>query len=691
MPAHLAPGCHSLRYKAAREWFYHKSRLNYPLKRIDARGENRWQRIEWQQALDEIAARLATLRKRFGAETLVTSKGDDWTHSEYETRFMSLFGSPNIIGPSPICWGPRALVSEAIFGWHPIYSIKPHTKCIVMLGVNIDVGRPVLIKVTREAVKNGAKIITIDPRRSSIAQRSELWLQIKPGTDAAVLLALINHIIGNDLYDKDFVTRWCHGFDALKQRASLYPLKRVEKISGVPARLLAKAAQIYAQNKPGVIFEGMGVEQQINSAQIMQARCILAGITGNVDVEGGEELDGPHPRYVSDREIELLDLLGDEQKKKQIAYNSFRLHSWPGQDLMTTTVRTYYGQRGGSHWYLGQTNLPAVYRAIMTAQPYPLKAMIVSASNPLVSHPDTGLVYSALKKLDLLVVMDLCWTPTAQIADYVLPATSWFERPMLYTESGFGKVMEIIEPVLPSVTSSYNRKNDFDLWRELGVRLGQEEYWPWRTVADSYNQKLRLRGVSFTHMASRRHVEDVRSGYKKYEKKGFATPTAKVEFVSTVFEKLGYDPLPYYTPPQREHGDEYPLTMINGARIHYYMLSMWRNIESVRKEYQHPLVQIHPETACEYGIEEGEWIWIESKNRRIRQKCVLFDGVSRDVIHCDGQWWYPELPGEEPLLHGVWLSNVNVLLCADPAACNEVLGSWAQRIAKVKIYKEKRL
>ena len=204
-------GCRSLRYKAAVEWFYHPSRLNYPLRRTGARGEGRWEPVTWERALDEIGARLTALRNEFGPETLATSKGDDWTHSEYETRFMSLFGSPNIFGVSPICWGPRAIVSEAVFGWHPIYSIRENTRCIIMLGVNIDVGRPALAGVTAEAVRNGAKIVTLDPRRSSMADRSDLWLQLRPGTDAAVLLAMINHIIENGLYDRNFVEKWCHG------------------------------------------------------------------------------------------------------------------------------------------------------------------------------------------------------------------------------------------------------------------------------------------------------------------------------------------------------------------------------------------------------------------------------------------------------------------------------------------------
>ena len=690
-------GCRNLRLRYAVDWFYGKNRLNFPVKRAGKRGENRWTRISWQQAYDEIAGRLREMRDTDGPESLATSKGDDWTQSEYETRFMNLFGSPNVTGVSPICWGPRAIVSEAVFGWHPIYSVRPNTRCIIMLGVNPEVGRPVLVNAVRAAVKQGAKIITLDPQRTSIAEKSDLWLQLKPGTDAAVLLAMINHIIEKDLYDRDFVSRWCHGFQKLRERAASYTLAYAESVSGVPGGHIACAAEIYAENRPGIVFEGMGVEQQTNSAQIIQARCILAGLTGNVDVEGGEELDGPHPDFVSDRSIERLDMLSEKQKRRQIAYDRFRLHSLPGQNLLSETIAPFYGQRGGPHWYLGQTHLPSLYHAVISGDPYPIKGMIVSASNPMVSHPDTALVYKALKKLELLVVMDLCWTPTAQLADYVLPATSWLERPMLYSEGGFGKVLEALEPAVPAQTEFYDRRDDFDLWKELGTRLGQREYWPWKSVVDSYRERLREKDFTWEEAVEKRHIEDVVPKFRKFEKKGFATPTGKVELFSTIFERLGYDPLPAYVPhpydPAADPGEhrDYPLTMINGARVKEYMLSTWRDVPAMRKHYPDPIVKIHPETARGRGIAEGDWVWIETQKGRIRQKCRYSDSIQKDVIHCDGQWWYPEMPGEEPSLHGAWISNVNVLLDADPDLCNPIIGSWPQRIcsANISLYNRK--
>ena len=210
-------------------------------------------------------------------------------------------------------------------------------------------------------------------------------------------------------------------------------------------------------------------------------------------------------------------------------------------------------------------------------------------------------------------------------------------------------------------------------------------------MEDSYRDRLKDKGLSWEELVARRHVEDIDPQYRKYEQRGFATPTGKVELCSTILEKLGYDPLPVVgsCSVSREacaEGDpEYPLTLINGARVKEYVLSTWRDVPSMRRHYPDPVVRIHPDTAREYGVEDGAWIWIESRKGRIRQRCSYFDGLQRDVIHCDAQWWYPELPGGEPWLHGVWTSNVNVLLEADPDLCNPVIGSWPQRICAVRI------
>jgi thiosulfate reductase / polysulfide reductase chain A len=686
-------GCKGLRVKNAAEWFYHPDRLTHPLKRSAERGANCWTRISWDQALDEIAGRLGELKAAYGAETLAVVNGDSWTHEEYKQRFLSLFGTPNHTGPSPICMGPRALVSEAVMGWYPQFSVRPSTRCIVMLGCNAAPSRPELYRATMQALQNGAKLITLDPRRTELAERSDLWLQVRPGTDGAVLLAMIGHIIDHNLYDAHFVEHWCHGFAALKERVGEYPVERAALISGVPAADIRRAAEMYASCKPAAFVEGMGVEQQSNSAQILHARCILAGITGNIDVEGGEELPGPHMAYQTDRQVELVERLTPEMRQRQIGHDRFRLHSWPGQEMLHDGIAGKLGDKGGTHWYLGQANQPSVYRAILSGQPYPVKAMISSAGNPMTSHANTKLVYAALQALDLYVVADHFMNPTAQLADYVLPIASWLEKPQLWSYMGYRDKLSASQAALSTVSPEYDRRSDFDLWGGLGMRLGQEADWPWRTLEESYHDRLQGVGISFDELCRQVRFNDVEPTYRKYERQGFATPTGKFELHSTVFERLGYDPLPYYRDPVTSWDKvpgfeaEHPIVVINGGRPYEFMNSQWRQIDELRARYPDPLVQMHPATAEAHGIEDGDWVWLENPLGRIKQRCTFFSGILEGVAHADAYWWYPELPGAEPSLHGIWISNINVLMDDNPDICNEIIGTWPLRYTRCRIYR----
>lgn len=688
-------GCKSLRYRRGPEWFSAPHRLRYPLRRTGERGENRWERVAWDDALDDIAGRLGRIRDSWGAEAVIATAGDPWTHDEYKQRFLSLFGSPNIIGASHICFGPRSLVSEAIAGWYPSFSLRPSTKCIMCLGTQGKASRPAHWRVAQQAKAQGAKIITLDPRRTEVARNADVWVQLRPGTDAAVLLAMINHIIEQRLYDEPFVEKWCHGFEQFRARAAEYPLERAEAISGASADTIRRAAVLYATNRPGSVIEGMGVEQSTNSAQILHARMALAAIVGNLDVHGGDELHGPQRTFVTDRETELLELLSREQRAKQIAHDRFRLHSMPGQELLTDTITGRLGKRGGYHWYTGQAHGPSVYQAILSGEPYPIKAALVSASNPLVSHANTRMVHAALKNLDLVVVADLFWQPTATLADYVLPIASWLERPSIAIYTGFTLNLAGCHAALPAVTDEYDRRTDFDLWRGLGVRLGQVEHWPWRSLEEAYDERLRGTGRLFDDLASSlgQQFPQEKPEYRKYETMGFATPTGKVELYSTVFERLGYEPLPYYEPhpesPERNPNNDgrYPLAVIEGSRSYWYMLSDWRQIRDTRRRRPFPVLQIHPVTAAELGLRQGDWAWIENDRGRVLQKVEIFDGLRIDVVHADGQWWYPELGHADPSLFGLWLSNINLILDNDPEKCNEIVGTWPLKRTQGRVYR----
>jgi thiosulfate reductase / polysulfide reductase chain A len=680
-----------VRLRAAKEWFYHPQRLNYPLKRKGARGEGKWERITWDQAFDEITDNLKGIIKKYGPEGLFLTEGTSY-REEYplRDRFFSLLGNPvNSSGAGNVCFWPRGGVSMAIVGMFPNYSVRPSTKCVISLGIEALVSRPIVAYNIREAQKNGAKFIVIDPRRTDSAKMADIHLQVRPGTDCALLMGMINVIIAEGLYDKQFVDKWCHGFDKLKERIKDYTAEAAEKICDVPADKIREAARLYATTRPGTIIDGLGIEHQSNNAEIMHCRWILAALVNNIDIEGGEELTGHHPQILSYGELEPRVIVDPETKKKQIGADRFRFLSWPGRDLMRPDMLKAWPKLPSSA-ITGHG--PSTMRAILTGKPYPVRAGLTAGSNPMLTSPNIKIIYEALKSLDFYAVIDHVMTPSAELADYVLPAANWLERPYLFDQGECTNYIAAGEAALPlTIPGEYDHRMDFDFWRGLAVRMGQEKYWPWRTLEEYYDARIKPMGMTHNEFVHKVRCQKKPNPFRKYEKTGFGTGTGKIEFYSTLFERLGYDPLPVY----REHGEtkvsrpdmlkQYPLTLITGGRVRPFYCSDFRHIESVRKLHPDPLVQIHPETAAKLAIKEGDWVWIESPRGKVKMKATLFDGVKPDVVSAEYGWWLPEKPGAD---HGVWDVNINVLLADDPDLCNQITGAFPLRTALCRVYKE---
>jgi anaerobic selenocysteine-containing dehydrogenase len=688
-----------LRLKGVKEEFYHPDRLKFPLKRIGEKGEGKWEQISWPKALDEIAERLKNIKGKYGAEAVAATGGTGHTHEQFLTRFLNLFGSPNFVGASTICSAPFVTTSLATFGWSLRHRIqlslekKASTQCVLIVGQNPQESYPRIWKSLRDAKEKGVKIIVIDPRKTQTTELADLWLQIRPGTDTALLMAMINVVIQEDLYDKKFVEKWCYGFDKLAERVREYPPERIAKITWLTAERIREAAKMFALNGPGVSISGMGLEHQQNGLEGIQAELILAAILGYIDVDGGMYLPGPS-KCITEREMELSDILPPEQKNKQLGADRFKLIAWPGNDLFED--KRVWGKKCGRQRTIVLAHAPTLYRAILTNQPYPAKALITQASNPMLTQANVKMVYKALKNLELYVVCDYWLTPSAEIADYVLPIASWLERPYFSTGLAYDNWTVCGEQALPAIMpGEYEHWTDYEFCRGLGVRLGQEEYWPWKNLEEVYDYQLKPLDFTFKDFMVKGGYDFPPNEYRKHEKLGFGTPTGKVELYSTILEKLGYDPLPSYeesfenpvsTP---DLAKEYPFMLITGGRFMPMYHSEKRQVDSLRSKHPHPLVQIHPETAARLEIGDGDWVWIETTRGRIRMKCKYFDGLDPIVVHAEHGWWFPELPGEEPWLFGVWESNINVLIDDDPDVCTKRGGGWPLKTALCKIYKVK--
>ncbi|MBI4330970.1 MAG: molybdopterin-dependent oxidoreductase [Chloroflexi bacterium] len=692
-----------LRLRGAAEFMYHKDRVNFPLKRVGERGEGKWQVVPWKEALDDVAASLAKTKEQHGAESIAVTLGTGRTREQFITRFFDLLGTPNWVGQGNICFTPSVETDTAMFGW-PVRAgqikavggdapTRESTRCILVIGLEPSQSQWRVWKTIRSARENGIKLIVMDPRKTATAELADIWLQLRPGTDMAVLMAMINIVIQQGLYDREFVEKYCHGFDKVAERVRPYTPEKVAEMSWLSADAIRAAAVMFAANRPGVTVSGMGIEHQQDAIATLQAKNILTAIVGNIDREGGEYLPGPGT-FIAESEMELAEKLSPEQRAKQLGRDRFRFVGLPGFEITQQNVKRVWN-KGCSVMIRGAaSHAPTMYRAILTGKPYPVKAVVTIASNPMVTQANVKLVYQALKKVDFYTVWDYWMTPSAELADYVLPVASWLERPCLSSRNGRDCVLLGGEQGLPAaMPGEYDHKTDYDILRELALRLGQREYWPWENLEQTYDHQLSPLGVTFKEFMARGGTLHPAPRYRKYEKSGFGTPTGKLELCCTTFEKLDYDPLPQYresfeNPVSRpDLAKEYPLMLITGGRFQPAFHSEHRNIDSVRRRHPNPLLQIHPDKAKELGVEEGAWVWVETPRGKTKMKATCFDGIDPRVVHAEHGWWFPELPGEEPWLHGVWESNINVLTDDAPENCDPLSGGWPLKTALCKVYK----
>ena len=657
---------------------YHPARLNYPLKRQGERGSNQWQRISWDQALYEVAERLASLRDRHGPETLAFTHGTYRTHHWDGRRFFNLFGSPNLCGPNTICFCSSNTVEYATYGGFVRGDLR-QTKCLVLWGHAPSQSDPVFaFEEIVLAKKRGAKLIVIDPRRIAEAKFADMWLQIRPGTDLALMLGWLRLMITEGWYDRDFVDRWTVGFDDLRKAVDPYTVEKVSEITWLSPEQVRESAKCYATTKPGVITWGLGLDKQgMNATQAVRARCLLRALAGNLDVPGGELLGCSEPvgSIIGNEVMECNEALPPEQRAKQLGADEYPLFGFPGWERNVAAnsrlPRDYMRPPVADMTCVAHER--AVLEAAISGHPYPVTAIISLAHNPLLSLPNVRRTHEALKALQLYVVSDYYLTPSAALADYVFPAACTLERTELWLTPGF------CMPCPKAVEPLYERRDDYQFWRGLAIRLGQAEHWPWETVEQVWDYRLAPVGLTFEELKARNGLIGP-AEYRRYEHFGFGTPSGKVELRSATFEALGCDPVPrYHEPPLSplaEEARQYPFVLITGSRFMPMYQSEQRQFEAARAHMPQPQVTIHPDTAKQLGLAEGKWAWVETPHGRIRLLTHVSDTVHPRMLDVQHDWWFPERPGKDPELFGVFESNANVL-CPDAAQyCSPEIGSW---------------
>ena len=681
------------RRRAAVEYFYHPGRLNVPLKRAGGRGENRWQPVSWEDAFAEIGGRLKAIMEKHGPEAIATTSGTGRTHDEIRQRFFNLLGSPNHTGAGQICYGPFCVMSHVLFGWRLFPVVRDNTRCILLWGGGGPRYWDVFWKSATKARKeNGAKIIVVDPRGIDSVKHADLWLQLRPGTDCALALGMIRHIIAEGLHNKTFVDRWCHGFDELRERVESYTPEKVSEITWVPPDKIRLAAEWYATLTPGVTNHGMGIEHLPSVIETLHAHFILSALCGNVDEKGGDIFTTPYPGIIHEQAIAAHERLSEAQIDKTLGLDRFRLMSRKDLTWCKPMFRRVYGNEAFNRTsYEVFAHGPTLYRAILTGKPYPVRGMITLSSNPMVTAPNTTLIYQALKSLDLYVVADFFMTPSAQLADFVLPATTYLERPWMWTYSGVVGSERAMPKTAPG---GYDRRDDYDIWRGLGFQFGQEADWPWETLEDLYDHRLGPIGLTFREfmdqggfLSSPRNTTDTKKrDSQRPPARSSSSPRPSRAWATTPCPQFREPPESPFSRP--DVAGDYPLILITGGR-HLPFLSLRTSAGFIPRAKMHPdpIMQIHPDTASGLGIRDGDRVWIETQRGRIQQTCRVFDGIDPRVVHVQHGWWFPEEEGAEPSLHGVWKSNCNVLTDDDPDICNPISGGWPLRTLLCRVYK----
>ena len=612
----------------------HPDRLKHPLKRAGKRGEGKWKQISWQEALSEIAQNLNKIKEKYGAKGVAFGVGMPKGLEHFVLiRLANIFGSPNVISSQDVCHAPREITGVHTCGFYPVANLHHKSKLVLLWASNItstnEEGE--ISSMLLEQLKHGAELIVVDPRKIDLVKKSKNWLQLRPGTDHALALGFLNVIIEESLYDKDFVENWTYGFEDLAEHVKKYTPEKISEITWVSPDQIRASARLYATSKPAVIQWGNPIEHNIYTFDTTRALICLMAVCGNLDVPGGN-VHAKDPKIMGLGQFVRSDLIPDKRKEMISAYHGVIPR------LMTIA--------------------PSFFKkAILEGVPYPIKGFYAMCANPMLSYADSRQTYEAFMNLDFIAVADLFMTPTAAMADIVLPVASQFEMDDI-GHYGLGHGFILARPKV--VDPPEECWPDIKIMNELGKRISPAEYWH-----NDYSQFLE----DVVNPGDLTYSQFVEKGYLKgpdrfklYEEKGFRTPTGKVELKLSTAGKFNLSPLPTFTGLPEEDDPEYPLVLTN-SKSQYYLHSSYRWIKRLREKRPEPKAEIHPHTALQYGIKEGDEVIIETRYGKITQIAHCTDIVDPRVINASHGWWFPEEEAES--LYGWKKSNFNFLTSAE--------------------------
>lgn len=603
------------RWKAVLDFIYHPDRLRQPLKRRGERGEGDFVPVSWDEALDITAGALQKIKDEYGAKSVVFYSSFPKEPRPYLQRLAYYFGSPNYCTESSNCATAMILAENLNYGAGSgggVMGIAPSAKCQIVWGSGIRQSSPQQWNDYLKAKKNGTRFITVDPRRTRMADISDIHLQLRPGTDGALALGLMNVIINEQLYDSEFVEQWTTGFDELREMVQEYPPETVERITWVPAYTVRKAAVTYATSKPAQLrCSPCAVVHCSNGVQNQRAILLLPALTGNVRVPEGRQTGTAPDNSLQERLAEL---------PAGFTGNNFPL--WTG---MTHEM---------------QSNLLA--DCIESGEPYPLKAILGIGLNTTF-FANTKHFIESLKKLDFIAITEYFHTAGTSLADIVLPVSSWLERTILQTNPFRGNA-RLLEPIIKPVGETMP---EWQIFAELGKRLGIGEYFCDGDFEKFLNSSLEPMNITIDDL--RRNPDGINlpptpKPAPQEETRGFHTPSGKVEIASSALAQHGHDPLPVYQEPAEsplscpDIAASFPLVLTTGGRTVNYTHSQYRNIPRLRRMVPDAELEINPADAGERRIQTGDEVMLTSPRGNVRLKARVTDSILTGVVHAPHHW-----------------------------------------------------
>lgn len=745
-PAHPTGKSLCIKAKAAPELVNSTERLLYPMKRTRPKGDPDpgWQRIGWDEALDYAASQMRAAAERHGAESVAfsvaTPSGTAIADSVgWVFRLINAFGSPNAVWTSHVCNWHRDFASAFTVGTDIGMPDYAHTGCIVYWGFNPAACWPVQASEASSAIKRGAKLVVIDPRRAGLAGRADQWLRLRPGTDGALALGIAGAMIAAGWYDREFITQWTtapflvrsdngHFLTEADLRQGGANGKRVawDEEAGCPVVYDPQTRQ-YAKPPASVaLFGEFGVATRNGEVKCRPAFDRYAALCREYTPARVAEICGIPASQVEDtarllhesgpvsfyawsgvgqntnatqtsRAITLLHALTGsfDAPGGNVYFTKPRLNNVIGADLMSP------GQRAKALGVAERPLGPArtgwitefdLYRAILDEKPYPVKGLFCFGSNLLQSRPGLETGKEALAKLDFYIHADLFITPMARYADVVLPVATAWEREGLQAGFMASQQADALLQLRPrAVPPKGESRSDTWIAFELAKRLGLEEHFFGGDIEAGLRHVIEPSGITLETL--RANPAGVRlpleTRYRKYRESGFATPSGRVEIYSQQLLDIGQNPLPDFIEPspsphsRPELKEAYPLVLTT-AKVTQFCHSQHHSLPSLRKRMPYPLAEIHPETAAARGIAEGDWMSIKSPVGAMRARARLDASLDRNVVSAQFGWWQP---CPELGLAGYEGDEANYNSLIDHRVCDPVSGSLALRSSLCQVEK----